>query len=105
MDDLRDAINRAVLMSGMTHLLKITCSGFNMHIESCDFDFGKKSSEDVACNVIGNEITLGVNGEFLMNFLNALESNKVVISMIDSARPIVFREGNTTILQMPMRLA
>ena len=105
MEDLRDAINRAVLMSGMTHLLKITCSGFNMHIESCDFDFGKKSNEDVACSVSGSDITLGVNGEFLLNCLNALEGNKVVMSMQDGARPIVFREENTTILQMPMRLA
>jgi len=105
MDDLKDAITRAVLMSGMTHLLKITCSGFNMHIESCDFDFGKKSNEDVVCSVNGNEITLGVNGEFLLNCLNALESNKVVMSMQDGTRPIVFREGNTTILQMPMRIS
>lgn len=105
MEDLRDAINRAVLMSGMTHLLKITFSGFNMHIESCDFDFGKKSNEDVVCNVSGGEITLGVNGEFLLNCLNALEGNKVVMTMQDSARPIVFREENTTVLQMPMRLA
>lgn len=105
MVELKDAVTRAVLMSGMTHLLKITCSGFNMHIESCDFDFGKKSNEDVVCSVSGGEITLGVNGEFLLNCLNALEGNKVVMTMQDSARPIVFREENTTILQMPMRLA
>lgn len=105
MDEFRDAINRAVLMSGMTHLLKITFSGFNMHIESCDFDFGKKSSEDVACSVNGGDITLGVNGEFLLNCLNALEGNKVVMTMQDGTRSIVFREENTTVLQMPMRLA
>lgn len=105
MDEFRDAINRAVLMSGMTHLLKITFSGFNMHIESCDFDFGKKSNEDIACSVNGGDITLGVNGEFLLNCLNALEGNKVVMTMQDGARPIVFREENTTVLQMPMRLA
>lgn len=103
-DDFRDSISRAVLMSGMTHLLKITCGGMNMHIESCDFDFGKKSEEDVACSVSGNDITLGVNGEFLLHCLNALDSDKITMGMIDSVRPIVFREGNTTILQMPMRI-
>ena len=105
MVDLKDAVNRAVLMSGITHLLKITCSGINMHIESCDFDFGKKNSEDIACNVVGEEITLGVNGEFLLNCLNALDECDVTMELIDDKRPIIFKEGNTTILQMPMKIS
>lgn len=104
-DDLKDSITRSVLMSGLTHLLKVTCSGMNMHIESCDFDFGKKSNEDIACSVSGDEIALGLNGEFLLHCLNALDSNRITIDMIDGVRPIVFKEANTTILLMPMRLS
>lgn len=105
MIDLKDAVNRAVLMSGITHLLKITCGGINMHIESCDFDFGKKNSEDIACNVVGEEITLGVNGEFLLNCLNALDESDITMELIDDRRPIIFKEGNTIILQMPMKIS
>ena len=104
-EDFKDAINRAVLMSGVTHLLKVTCSGMNMHVESCDFDFGKKSEEDIACSVEGDSITIGFNGTFLLDCLNALQAQEVVINMSDPSRPIVLKEGTKTILLMPMRIS
>lgn len=104
-EDLKDAINRAILMSGMSHLLKIKCEGINMHIESCDFDFGKKSNEDVTCSVDGGEITFGVNGVFLLDCINSIDSNKAMISLIDASKAIILKEDTKTILLMPMKLA
>lgn len=104
-EDMKDAITRANLMSGMTHLLKFNICGINMHIESCDLDFGKKNNEDVACSVEGNEITLGLNGVFLMDCLNALDGSEVRIKLSEPSRPIVFNEGTKTILLMPMRIS
>ena len=105
MDELKDAINRANLMSGMTHLLKFNISGFNMHIESCDFDFGKKNSEDVACSVDGSEITIGLNGVFLQDCLNVMSEDKVEIRMDSPSRPIMFKEENKTVVLMPMKIS
>lgn len=104
-EDFKDAINRAVLMSSATHLLKVSCTGVNMHVESCDFDFGKKSEEDIACSVAGEGITIGFNGTYLLDCLNALDSQDVAIKMSESSRPIVLKEGTKTILLMPMRIS
>lgn len=103
--DFKDAINRAILTSGMTHLLKLTCSGINMHIESCDFDFGKKSNEDIVCSVDGDDITIGFNGEFLLDCLNALDAQDISLKMSSPTKPIVLKEAHKTILLMPMRIS
>lgn len=102
--ELKEALTRANLMSGMTHLLKFTIGGLNMHIESCDIDFGKKSSEDVICNVVGEDIAIAFNGLFFLDCVNSLEGNEVVISLSQPSRPIVFNEGDATFVLMPMRL-
>lgn len=100
----KEAIMRANLMSGVTHLLKFTLNGMNMHIESCDIDFGKRSSEDIMCSVSGDEITIAFNGAFLLDCINSLIESNVVISLSSPMKPIVFRENNAIFVLMPMRV-
>lgn len=103
-NELKDAVTRANLMSGMTHLLKFTISGMNMHIESCDFDFGKKNSEDVMCSVEGDNIVIGFNGLFFLDCVNALEGNNAIIKMTNEGKAVTFEEGDATFVLMPMRM-
>lgn len=103
--DLKNAISRANLTSGMTKLLKFKIDGLNMHLESCDLDFSKSSSEDIACSLSGDGMTIAFNGLYFLDCLSTIKGENISIEMKEPSRPVVFRENNSTILLMPLRIS
>jgi DNA polymerase-3 subunit beta len=105
LEDFKDAITRLNLMSGANKLIKLNIGQLGMNIESCDYDFGKSGSEEVACELNGSDLTIGVNGANILACVNAISDATTYMEMDSPQRPIVFKEENATMLLMPMRIS
>ena len=104
-DEMLDAINRTMLFSNATGLLKLTISGMLLAIDSEDFDTQKRSYEECVCSAnIPEKFIIGVNGTKLKTCLSAIRGEKVILKMNAENKPILMEEDNTTILLMPMSL-
>lgn len=104
--ELIDSVNRATLMANKTtSLLKLTIEGNEIGIEGSDVNFSKKAIEKVSCNKDGNDIVIGVKGEFFAMCLDVIESDDVVLCMDNPRRAILIDEKgreDRAILVMPM---
>lgn len=109
--DMISAVTRASLFANAeSMLLKLRFEDTSEYavIEGCDVDFETSSEEKVRCEYEGASLTIGMKATFLKEILQYFTSERVVISMIDQSRQIVFTEenGNPNILimMMPMLL-
>lgn len=75
-----------------------------------DLDYGTSAEERVACSYEGNEMTIGFNGQFMIEILNNMSDDSVVLRLSDPARPGVYsplaqKEGESIVtIQMPMQV-
>lgn len=75
-----------------------------------DLDYGTSAEERVNCSYEGNSMTIGFNGQFMIEILNNLHDDSVVIKLSDPARPGIYTplqqaEGeDVVIIQMPMQV-
>lgn len=107
--DLIAATTRASLFTNAASmLLKLRFDDTSEYaiIEGNDIDFATSSEEKVRCEYEGEVLTIGMKATYLKELLQHLTSERVVISMIDQSRQIVFTEdnGNPNILMMMMPL-
>ena len=105
--DMISAVTRASLFANAeSMLLKLRFEDTSEYavIEGCDVDFETSSEEKVRCEYEGASLTIGMKATFLKEILQHFTSERVVISMIDQSRQIVFTEenGNPNILMMMM---
>lgn len=75
-----------------------------------DLDYGTSAEERVSCDYEGNSMTIGFNGQFIIEILNNLHDDSVVLKLSDPSRPGLYtplqqEEGeNIVIIQMPMQV-
>ncbi|MBD5272914.1 MAG: DNA polymerase III subunit beta [Bacteroides sp.] len=108
---LLNALRRVCLFAAKSSnlvVLKLDTAGIN--ITSQDLDYGTSAEENVSCDYEGNKMTIGFNGQFMIEILNNLHDEAVVIKLSDPARPGVYsplkqQEGEEVItIQMPMQV-
>ena len=106
--DFKQAISRAGLFTNQTtSLVKLSVIGDKLKIAGQDINFAKKSFEELEIEHTGDDIEIGVKGDFAEICLNSIADDKVKLLMSSQNRPIVFKDNNypdTTVLQMPMLL-
>lgn len=109
--DLISAVTRASLFANAgSMLLKLRFDAASEYaiIEASDVDFETSSEEKVRCEYEGEVLMIGMKATFLKEILQHLTSERVLLSMIDQTRQIIFTEenGNPNILMlmMPMML-
>ena len=106
--ELLDAVKRSMLTADeKTWLLKLSISGMSIKIVSEDIMFAKKSYEECLCTCMGSEIEIGLKGTYVLNMLNAIESDMVTIKLSEPRRPILWHDSLNSakiLLQMPMQL-
>ena len=89
--ELLDAVKRSMLTANeKTWLLKLSISGMSIKIVSEDIMFAKKSYEECLCTCMGSEIEIGLKGTYVLNMLNAIESDMVTIKLSEPRRPILW---------------
>lgn len=106
--DFKQAISRAGLFTNQTtSLVKLSVIDNKLKIAGQDINFAKKSLEELEVEHTGDDIEIGVKGDFAEICLNSIAADKVILLMSSQNRPIVFKDSNypdTTVLQMPMLL-
>ena len=100
----------AVYANTGTSLLKLALSESQIKISAQDIDFSTSADEKIPCTYEGTPMAIGFKAPFLIEILNAVESDEVVLQLADPARaglilPTENQEGQELLmLLMPMLL-
>lgn len=79
-------------------------------IHAQDLDYSTSAEERVNCGYEGNSMTIGFNGQFMIEILNNLHDETILLSLSDPSRPGLFtplqqgKNQNIVIIQMPMQV-
>lgn len=100
----------SIFAAKSSNLVVLDLNTTGMRISSQDLDYSTSAEEIVACAYEGNQMTIGFNGQFMIEILSNLHDDSVIIKLSDPARPGVYspmtqgeREDIITI-QMPMQV-
>lgn len=75
-----------------------------------DLDYGTSAEERVSCGYEGNSMTIGFNGQFMIEILNNLNDETILLQLSDPGRPGLYtplqqeEKENVVIIQMPMQV-
>lgn len=106
--DLLDSLSRCMVAANKsTMLTKLSFEGFMLKVSCEDIDFSKKNEEEVT--IEGNAyVTVGMNAASLSSAVNAIQTKKLEMKIIDKTRAVVLKEveGNDRkiLLSMPMMI-
>ncbi|MDE7414210.1 MAG: DNA polymerase III subunit beta [Muribaculaceae bacterium] len=108
---LLTALRRVCIFAAKSsNLVVLDLDSSGIKISSQDLDYSTSAEEHVSCNYEGNTMTIGFNGQFMIEILNNLHDDTVVIKLSDPARPGVYTplnqgEGEEVLtIQMPMQV-
>ena len=108
---LLTALRRVALFaSKSTSLVRLDVRPAQILLDARDFDYSTQAEEKVDCNYDGPSMIIGFNNQYMIEILNNLKDDDLVISLIDPARPGIFRplkenpDEEILILQMPMQV-
>ena len=106
---LIQAIKRIMLMSGKNYQMKFEFKPCSLTISSATPDLGDATEEmkvEYRSKVDDGELfSVGLNGKYLLDMLEILEGERVNIGMGNELSPIKIKEGESTHILMPLRLA
>ena len=104
-NDFIESVKRAMLTANeKTCLLKLEISSNSIKIDSEDIMNAKKSHEECLSNCEGGNITIGLNGTYVMQMLNSIESESLQILLSEPRRPVLWCDmlnNNKILLQIP----
>lgn len=106
---LAQAIRRAALMADeRSHSVKFDFTKGKLNITSQSADVGE-SREVVPIDYDGDNVAIGFNAQYLLDFLNALEADELFFDFKDEQSPALLRPANAEDYEykyvvMPMRL-
>lgn len=107
-NEILDSVKRAIIASdGSSNLVKLHINNICMDVSASDLTLGKKANETCICSYSGEELTIGVQGMYLVECVNCIQSSNVIMQFIDATRPIVLKDTdceNKIVLVMPMRV-
>lgn len=100
----------SIFAAKSSSLVVLDLNSSGVRISSQDLDYSTSAEEHVSCSYEGNDMTIGFNGQFMIEILNNLHDDTVVIRLSDPARPGVYTplqqpEGEDIVtIQMPMQV-
>ena len=113
-------VDRASLMAALRRVLIFAAKSSNLVVmdiqtnavvlHAQDLDYGTSAEERVSCGYEGNAMTIGFNGQFMIEILNNLHDDTVALKLSDPARPGIYtpmqqKDGeDIVIIQMPMQV-
>lgn len=108
-DQLVDALDKVRLASnGGTIPVSAVVEKGNMHLSVINLDRGSAHDDVELTSGSKNTPTVGMNPEYLVRLLKAVDSDNVQIGYADSFKPVVITDGSTApawkLLVMPVRV-
>lgn len=107
--NLSDAIQRVALLTGdRARAVSLQFDSETLVISAANPDLGE-AAEEVTCEYGGGELRLGVNPDYMAQFLSALETEKVMLEMKDENTqcigvPVEGQDRRYLCVIMPMRI-
>jgi DNA polymerase III subunit beta len=99
------AVRRGSVMTTEDYkLLKFKISNNLLELECISPDVGE-AKIDVSIEYTGDELEVGLNPDYILDFLKVVDTDKVVLELKDGSTAAVFKVGNNcTYVVMPMSL-
>ncbi len=104
-EDFYRGIRRVSLMNRQTHAIKVEFGEKTMALSASQSDTGE-ASDTIGCEYSGEKMTVCFNSEFLMEALDAIDGEKVTVTLKGEVSPVVVYatgDGNHKNVIMPMR--
>lgn len=100
--ELMGALKRVSLFSDVSKLVEFDIKGDSTTLSGRDLDFSTSAKEVVSSN--GEDIRIGFKSDFMIKLINSCDSDEVVLELSEPSRAMVLREGDKTMLLMPMMI-
>jgi DNA polymerase-3 subunit beta len=101
-----DLINALERTSVVSHSIKMKVTEEKLTITSKEPDKGR-SYEEVAIELSGQDLEIGFNVRFLLDFLKAIDSERVVVKYVQEQKPVIMQgmdQENYIYIVMPLKL-
>lgn len=93
---LEKAIKKIMILTrDINNYLMIATQDNAIHISSGDTDKGAANTS-LTTVVTGDAIEVGVNGRYMLDMIKVIESNDVIINIVDTQKPLVCKDPNDT---------
>lgn len=109
--DFLNSIKRISIFSNKTtHQVILKISGSELQISAKDLDFSNEANERLSCQYEGQDIEIGFNARFLVEMLNAIETDEIKLELSTPTRAgVIFpseqkENENILMLVMPVML-
>lgn len=100
--ELMGALKRVSLFSNVSKLVEFDIKGDSTTLSGRDLDFSTSAKEVVSSN--GKDIRIGFKSDFMIKLINSCDSDEIVLELSEPSRAMVLREGDKTMLLMPMMI-
>ena len=109
--DFQQALRRVSIFSNKsTNQVALTITGNQLQLEAQDIDFSFEGNERLSCQYNGDDLKIAFNAKFLIEMLNAAETQEVVIELSTGTKAGILKpteqlEGeDLMMLVMPLML-
>ena len=110
-ETLMGALRRVNLFSSKSSkLVVLNIQPNEVIISAQDYDYSTSAEERVTCSYEGNVMTIGFNGQYMVEILGNLKEDSIRLLLSDPARPGLYTPAekndgeDIVIVQMPMQV-
>ena len=85
--DFQGALRRVVVFSNKsTNQVALSITGSELQLAAQDVDFSFEGNERMTCQYDGEDLQIAFNAKFLIEMLNAAETNEIVMELSTSTK-------------------
>ncbi len=108
-NDFQSALRRVSVFSNKsTNQVALTITGSELQLAAQDVDFSFEGNERMACQYDGEDLQIAFNAKFLIEMLNAADTNEVIIELSTSTKAGIIKptetDANEELLMLVMPL-
>ena len=92
-NDFQSALRRVSIFSNKsTNQVVLSIQGSELQLAAQDIDFSFEGNERMACQYDGEDLQIAFNARFLIEMLNAAETNEIVIELSTSTKAGIIKQ-------------
>jgi DNA polymerase-3 subunit beta len=108
-NDFQSALRRVSIFSNKsTNQVALTISGSELQLAAQDIDFSFEGNERMSCQYDGEDLQIAFNAKFLIEMLNAAETQDIIIELSTSTKAGIIKptemDENEDLLMLVMPL-
>lgn len=107
-DDMQDSLRRMLMFCDDSQCVRLNVSPMDIVLKVDNLAAVKRGSEAIVHGGCAGEMTIGVNGQYMLDALTAFAPGEIRMCLTEASRPMVIRQAskpNVTTIVMPMVIA